>query len=119
MVHRDKELYPTVPLLRTVDIEPLVAEQVTSLDLMMALVSAGFALGLAGASQIVANREPGIVPRSLDGRSPMLTTYLLQPAGESSQTLALFIERDDVTDALQDGGSVALSKPDTTEEIEP
>jgi DNA-binding transcriptional LysR family regulator len=37
-------------VLRTVDVEPLVAEQVTSLDLIMALVSAGFALGLAGAS---------------------------------------------------------------------
>lgn len=36
-------------VLRTVDIEPLAAEQVISFDLMMTLVSAGFALGLAGA----------------------------------------------------------------------
>ena len=65
-------------VLRVVDTEPLVAEQVTSLDLMMALVLAGFALGLAGASQIAANREPGIVTRPLAGRSPMLTTYMLR-----------------------------------------
>ena len=36
-------------LLRRVDMEPLVAERVASCDLMMALVSAGFALGLTGA----------------------------------------------------------------------
>jgi DNA-binding transcriptional LysR family regulator len=80
-------------VLRAVDAEPLVAEQVASFDLMMALVSAGFALGLAGASQIAASREPGVVARPLSGRSPMLTTYLLRLDGESSQTLTRFIER--------------------------
>ena len=35
-------------VLRRVDMEPLVAERVASCDLMMALVSAGFALGLTG-----------------------------------------------------------------------
>ncbi len=80
-------------VLRAVDAEPLVAEQVTSFDLMMALVSAGFALGLAGASQIAASRESDVVARPLAGRSPMLTTYLLRLNGEPSQTLAHFIER--------------------------
>src|SRR5690606_28781459 len=36
-------------VLRRADMEPLIAERVASFDLMMALVSAGFALGLAGA----------------------------------------------------------------------
>lgn len=94
-------------VLRTVDREPLVAEQVASLDLMMALVSAGFALGLAGASQIAASREQGVVARPLTGRSPALTTYLLRLDREPSEMLARFIERvggvelpDDGTDAL-------------------
>ncbi|EOU1352837.1 LysR family transcriptional regulator [Pseudomonas aeruginosa] len=80
-------------VLRRVDMEPLVVERVTSCDLMMALVSAGFALGFTGAAHIAASREPGVVGRPLAGRSPMLTTYLLRPTGDPSETLARFIER--------------------------
>jgi DNA-binding transcriptional LysR family regulator len=80
-------------VLRRVDIEPLVAERVASCDLMMALVSAGFGLSLTGAAHIAASREPGVVARPLAGRSPLLTTYLLRPAGEPSETLAHFIKR--------------------------
>ena len=42
-------------LLRRVEQEPMIAERVASCDLMMALVSAGFALGLAGAAHITAS----------------------------------------------------------------
>ncbi|MFO3773272.1 LysR family transcriptional regulator, partial [Serratia marcescens] len=80
-------------VLRRVDMEPLVAERVASCDLMMALVSAGFALGLTGAAHITASREQGVVARPLAGRSPLLTTYLLRLDGEPSETLARFIER--------------------------
>jgi len=52
-------------LLRRVDTEPLVAEYAASCDLMMALVSAGFALGLTGASHIATSREPDVVARPL------------------------------------------------------
>ena len=80
-------------VLRRVDQEPLIAERVTSCDLMMALVSAGFALGLVGESHITASRESGVVARPLSGRSPMLTTYLLHREAETSEVLARFIER--------------------------
>ncbi|AIO33668.1 bacterial regulatory helix-turn-helix, lysR family protein [Burkholderia cenocepacia] len=80
-------------ILRRVDQEPLIAERVSSIDLMMALVSAGFALGLAGASQIAASREPGVVARPLAGRPLMLTTYLLRLDNEPSEMLARFVER--------------------------
>lgn len=80
-------------ILHAVDHEPLVAEQVLSFDLMMALVAAGFALALVSAQQIAASREPGIVARPLAGRSPMLTTYLLRQDAEPSESLARFIER--------------------------
>lgn len=106
-------------VLRAVDTEPLVAEQVTSLDLMMALVSAGFALGLAGASQIAASREPGIVARPLAGRSPMLITYLLRLDGEPFETLARFIERVGVIDPPDSSKRAVPARPDTPEEIEP
>lgn len=106
-------------VLRAVDAEPLVAEQVTSFDLMMALVSAGFALGLAGTSQIAANRESGIVARPLAGRSPVLTTYLLCLNGEPSQTLSRFIARVGVIEPSPGNKPAAAPKPDTSEEIEP
>src|SRR3546814_18627175 len=75
--------------------EPLIAERVATCDLMMTLVSAGFALGLAGAAHIAASREPGVVARPLAGRSPVLTTYLLRPAGEPLETVTRFIDRVD------------------------
>lgn len=105
-------------VLRTVDIEPLVAEQVTSFDLMMALVSAGFALGFAGTSQIATNRESGVVARPLAGRSPMLTTYLLRLDCDPFETLFRFIERVGVIDSPGGSNRAVPTRPDTPEEIE-
>ena len=73
--------------------EPLVAERVGSCDLMMTLVSAGFALGLAGAARIAASHEAGVVARPLASRVPPLTTYLLHAEVEPSDVLVRFIER--------------------------
>src|SRR5690606_9387527 len=61
-------------LLRRSEREPLIAERVASFELMMVVVSAGFALGLAGAPHIGASRELGVVARPLRGGLPMLTT---------------------------------------------
>ena len=73
--------------------EPLVAERVATCDLMMALVSAGFALGLTGQSHIAASRETGVVARPLALRVPPLTTYLLRLEGDPPDVLTRFIER--------------------------
>ncbi|MDX4953659.1 LysR family transcriptional regulator [Delftia acidovorans] len=89
-------------VLRRADMEPLIAERVASCDLMMALVSAGFALGLAGEAHIAASREPGVVARPLASRVPPLTTYLLRLEGEPSDVLARFIER---VQAIESPGS--------------
>jgi len=83
------------------------------------LVSAGFALGLAGASQIAASREPGVVARPLAGRSPMLTTYLLRSDNEPSDALARFIERVNSIESLASKKPAFPTQPDTSEEIEP
>lgn len=80
-------------ILRKQEKEPLLVQHVATFDVMMALVSAGLALGLAGTAHIAASREPGVVGRPLAGRSPMLTTYLLRRDTEPSQALARFIER--------------------------
>ena len=60
-------------------------------------------LGLAGASQIAASREQGVVARPLAGRSPVLTTYLLRLDHEPSETLARFIERIASVERSQSG----------------
>lgn len=106
-------------VLRRVDQEPLIAERVSSTDLMMALVSAGFALGLAGASQITTGREPGVVARPLAGSTPMLTTYLLRLDNEPSATLARFIERIGTLESSATKKPAVLPDPNVSEEIEP
>lgn len=104
-------------VLRRSEREPLIAERVASFELMMVVVSAGFALGLAGAPHIPTSRESGVVARPLAGRSPMLTTYLLRREGERSEVLARFIERVRAID-LPEGARPAPA-PEPQEEIEP
>jgi DNA-binding transcriptional LysR family regulator len=104
-------------VLRQVDQEPLIAERVASIDLMMALVAAGFALGLAGASQIAASREQGVVARPLAGRTPMLITYLLRPDNEPSEALSRFIERISTLEPSTTKKPAALPDSNASEEI--
>lgn len=80
-------------VLRRATTEPLVAERVATCDLMMALVSAGFAIGLTGEARIASSRESGVVARPLALRVPPLTTYLLRLERNSSDVLTRFIER--------------------------
>lgn len=80
-------------VLRQADQEPLVAEVVASVSLMMTLVAAGFALGLVAAPLIAFGRELGVVARPLAGRSPMLTTYMLYRKINTPESLPRFIER--------------------------
>ncbi|WP_164227395.1 LysR family transcriptional regulator [Stenotrophomonas maltophilia] len=104
-------------VLRRVDMEPLVAERVASCDLMMALVSAGFALGLTGATHITASREQGVVARPLAG-CPLLTTYLLRLDAEPSETLTRFIKRVQAIDSPEAAEPMQGDDPDFPEEPE-
>ncbi|ERU39379.1 TPA: LysR family transcriptional regulator [Pseudomonas aeruginosa] len=105
-------------VLRRSDREPLVVERVASFELMMIVVSAGFALGLAGGPHITASRESGVIARPLAGRAPMLTTYLLRREADVSEVLSRFIERVQAID-LPEGTRPALPpEPDPQEEIE-
>ncbi|WP_193075189.1 LysR family transcriptional regulator [Pseudomonas sp. FME51] len=106
-------------VLRRAEREPLIAERVASCDLMMALVSAGFALGLAGAPHVTASRESGVVARPLAGRSPMLTTYLLHREAETSEVLARFIERVQAIESPEGARPTLSPEPDPQEDIEP
>lgn len=80
-------------ILQKRDEELLIVQRVATFDVMMALVSAGLAMGLAGAAHIASSREPGVLARPLAGTPLMLTTYLLRRDAEPSPMLACFIER--------------------------
>lgn len=105
-------------VLRQAEQEPMVAEHVASCDLMMALVSAGFALSLASAPYIAGSREPGVVGRPLAGRSPMLITYLLHRNGDRSEVLSSFIERVRAIEPLEATRYTLPFESDPQEEIE-
>ena len=98
---------------------PLVAERVTTFDLMMALVSAGFALGLTGAAHIAASREPGVVARPLSTRVPPLTTYLLRLEGDPFDELARLIQRVQAIELPEFLRSTKSRNPDLPEELMP
>lgn len=106
-------------VLRRVDMEPLVAERVATSDLMMALVSAGFALGLVGAAHIAASRESGVVARPLASRVPPLTTYLLRLDSDPSDELARFIERVKAIELPETSRPIRGRNPDHPEELMP
>ena len=75
-------------------------------------------VGLAGESQIAASREQGVVALPLAGRSPVLTTYLLQPDREPSDAVAHFIERLRGLGPA-DGVRTVSTGPETSQECEP
>jgi DNA-binding transcriptional LysR family regulator len=80
-------------VLRVVDMEPIVAELVSSHELMITLVAAGFGLGFTTSAHVSICNHPDIVTRPLAGRSPLLTTYLLRRDAEPPEQLHRFIER--------------------------
>lgn len=96
-------------ILRKYEQEPIIAQHVATFDVMMTLVSAGIALGLAGAAHIASSREPDVVARSLAGIPPMLTTYLLYRDAEPSEMLARFIRRVTPSDPTGDANSPVVS----------
>ncbi|RDS85162.1 LysR family transcriptional regulator [Dyella monticola] len=80
-------------VLRKVDVEPIVADHASSPDMLLALVAAGYGIGLINATRIEDFRHPDVVTRPLAGRAVMLTTYLLRLDSEPSEPLRHFIER--------------------------
>lgn len=81
-------------LLRTLDDEPILVEQATSLDMMLTLVAAGYGLGFVTAVQLATSRHPGVVVRPImDNAPPVLITYLLRLEDNDSEQLDRFIAR--------------------------
>src|SRR3546814_20130377 len=79
------------------DNEPNLVTQVTSLDMMLTLVAAGYGLGFVTAAQMAAWRHPGVVVRPiLNSSDAVLTTYVLRLETNTSEHLHRFFARMDV-----------------------
>ena len=81
-------------LLRPLEREPNVAEQVSSLDMMLTLVGAGYGVGFTTAARIAVSQRPDVVIRPLAVDSAVITTYLLRPDSDDlPEALERFIVR--------------------------
>ena len=80
-------------LLCSVDAEPVVVERVTSHELMLALVAAGYGIGFSSAAHLAACNYADVVARPLAGSLGVLTTYLLRPDVQPSEQLSSFVRR--------------------------
>ncbi|MCI2810359.1 MULTISPECIES: LysR family transcriptional regulator [Alcaligenaceae] len=81
-------------LLRPLEVEPNVVEHVSSLDMMLTLVSAGYGIGFTTSTRFGLCRRSEVVIRPLAGDSAVMTTYLLRHANtDLSALLDRFIFR--------------------------
>lgn len=80
-------------LLRSVNTQPVVIERVTSHDLMLALVAAGYGIGFSSAAHLGTYNFTDVIARPLASSSGVLVTYLLRPNVPPSEQLSDFIGR--------------------------
>lgn len=71
-----------------------VVEHVSSLDMMLTLVGAGYGVGFISATKIPVSQRQGVVIRPLAVKSAVITTYLLRSASSDlTASLERFISR--------------------------
>jgi DNA-binding transcriptional LysR family regulator len=81
-------------LLQTVEHKLNVVEEVSSLDMMLTLVGAGYGIGFMTATKIPVSQRPDVVIRPLAMDSAVITTYLLRhDNSDLSASLERFIAR--------------------------
>ena len=81
-------------LLQTLEHKLTVVEEVSSLDMMLTLVGAGYGVGFMTATKIPLSQRPDVVIRPLALDSAVMTTYLLRPdSSDLSASLERFIDR--------------------------
>lgn len=89
-------------LFRSVSVQPTVTEYVNTHSLMLALVAAGYGVGLSSAVHLEGWTQADVIARPLAERDASLTTYLLRPQGDISEPLRHFIDRADRVARTQD-----------------
>jgi len=81
------------PVLKPIETQMTIAERVPTLDLLIALVAAGFGLGFSSLARIAELNNPDVTTRPLAGDTTMITTYLVRRDVEPSEQLSRFINR--------------------------
>ena len=81
-------------LLRQLECELDIVEHVSSLDMLLTLVGAGYGIGFTTVARVAVCQRPDVVIRPLATDSAVITTYLLR-SNNSEQALSLerFIDR--------------------------
>jgi DNA-binding transcriptional LysR family regulator len=79
-------------LLKETGVQPLIADHVTTLGMMLTLVGAGYGIGFALATHLATVDRSDIAVRPF-AEELTLTTYLLRANREPCEPLARFIER--------------------------
>ena len=81
-------------LLQVLEHKLNIVEEVSSLDMMLTLVGAGYGVGFMTATKIPLSQRPDVVIRPLALDSAVMTTYLLRPdSSDLSASLERFIDR--------------------------
>ena len=80
-------------LLKTTNTSPKVAEHVNSMEMLLALVTAGYGVGVVCAERLALYQTEQLVVRPLAGEPTFVTTFLLRPVQEPGPQLCRFIER--------------------------
>lgn len=80
-------------LLRQVPKQATIAEQVSSHEVMLTLVAAGYGLGLTCEAHMALCQSAEVVTRPLAGDPPLLTSYLLLSSNAPGEQLKRFISR--------------------------
>ncbi|WP_030132216.1 LysR family transcriptional regulator [Pseudomonas sp. QTF5] len=80
-------------LLRQTPAPVIVAERVSSQEVMLSLVAAGYGVGLVCEAQMALCQSTEIITRPLAGDPPLLTSYLLRSSSVPSEQLQRFITR--------------------------
>ena len=81
------------PVLKPIETQMTIAERVPTLDLLIALVAAGYGLGFSSLARITELNNPDVTTRPLAGDTTMITTYLVRRDVEPSEQLSRFINR--------------------------
>lgn len=80
-------------LLRDTQANVSVVERVSSPEVMLSLVAAGYGIGLACEAQMALCQSQEIITRPLAGEPPLLTSYLLHGEAILSEHLQRFVNR--------------------------
>jgi DNA-binding transcriptional LysR family regulator len=80
-------------LLNSAADKPSTVEHVSSMDMMLTLVAAGYGVGIANAAQIRVRHRPDVVTRPLAAPNVSHTTYLLRPDSGADPPPAIPLDR--------------------------